>query len=516
MPLYGRIPKLKGIVGGGNSSRGRKQQGEVISDRDRCLQCKGNEVKAEKKVLKVHVEKGMQHAQKISFSGETDEAPLSRLLFVSSNLVFGQENAWSFCHHRMTSISTTNSPTARSYSDHWFFRYGYNRHCWSEDEKGMKNNFTRTQIGAHKKRRLSFSPQACSALVTTRNSSLTNFCQENIDKIPYVNCPVLIIHVIMGPLDVKEHEVVILEGDGLHGFGVWGMVGADGDNVSRGSARKRIGQASGNANVPQEGCSSRPLVRSSIVLNTSHVAYIPMVTNHAEHDNGVDVGENDGSDLVVVSPSMKDGCQESNGMNSFVRKIKGNVRKNLKFPGFEYPEMRVRTQKVDSKLSSTRKNGERGNVGGLVCGDVIDIETIGLEKKVGQNDDNTVYFFNVRALVRQLGVRGNVIDAFAKVLSDKQNRLNTGKDFPKNSYFFRSICWDVMKSDNVDARSNYVTSNLHSGRDARYIYFSICHLGHWTLMVYDTENRSWKHYDSMQNQSSTGSAHYAKAIKLVS
>ncbi|GMQ03890.1 hypothetical protein CsSME_00049514 [Camellia sinensis var. sinensis] len=86
-----------------------------------------------------------------------------------------------FCHHRMTSISTTNSPTAGSYSDHRFFRYGYNRRCWSEDEKGMKNNFTRIQIGAHKKRRLSFSPQTCSALVTARNSSLTNFYQEVIE-----------------------------------------------------------------------------------------------------------------------------------------------------------------------------------------------------------------------------------------------------------------------------------------------------------------------------------------------
>ncbi|XP_028066270.1 uncharacterized protein LOC114269200 isoform X3 [Camellia sinensis] len=85
-----------------------------------------------------------------------------------------------FYHHRMTSVSTTNSPTAGSYSDHRFFRYGYNRR-WSEDEKGMGNNFTRTQIRAHKKRRLSFLPQACFALVTTRNSTLTNFYQEVIE-----------------------------------------------------------------------------------------------------------------------------------------------------------------------------------------------------------------------------------------------------------------------------------------------------------------------------------------------
>lgn len=49
--------------------------GEVISDKDRCIQCKGNKVTHEKKVLEVHVEKGMQHGQKIVFQGEADEAP---------------------------------------------------------------------------------------------------------------------------------------------------------------------------------------------------------------------------------------------------------------------------------------------------------------------------------------------------------------------------------------------------------------------------------------------------------
>ncbi|KAM3733225.1 hypothetical protein ACB098_11G118900 [Castanea mollissima] len=49
--------------------------GEVISERDKCPQCKGNKVTQEKKVLEVHVEKGMQHGQKITFEGQADEAP---------------------------------------------------------------------------------------------------------------------------------------------------------------------------------------------------------------------------------------------------------------------------------------------------------------------------------------------------------------------------------------------------------------------------------------------------------
>ncbi|KAI9078699.1 hypothetical protein K1719_039342 [Acacia pycnantha] len=52
-----------------------KGSGEVISERDKCLQCKANKVTQEKKVLEVHVEKGMQQGQKIVFEGQADEAP---------------------------------------------------------------------------------------------------------------------------------------------------------------------------------------------------------------------------------------------------------------------------------------------------------------------------------------------------------------------------------------------------------------------------------------------------------
>jgi DnaJ family protein A protein 2 len=52
-----------------------KGTGETISDKDRCSQCKGDKVVQEKKVLEVHVEKGMQNGQKVTFPGEADEAP---------------------------------------------------------------------------------------------------------------------------------------------------------------------------------------------------------------------------------------------------------------------------------------------------------------------------------------------------------------------------------------------------------------------------------------------------------
>ena len=49
--------------------------------------CKGQKVVQEKKVLEVHIEKGMMHNQKIVFNGEADEAlePCRETLFLSCN-----------------------------------------------------------------------------------------------------------------------------------------------------------------------------------------------------------------------------------------------------------------------------------------------------------------------------------------------------------------------------------------------------------------------------------------------
>uniref|UniRef100_A0A8C9JBT1 DnaJ heat shock protein family (Hsp40) member A4 n=1 Tax=Panthera tigris altaica TaxID=74533 RepID=A0A8C9JBT1_PANTA len=52
-----------------------KGQGERISPRDRCEICGGAKVTREKKIIEVHVEKGMKDGQKILFHGEGDQEP---------------------------------------------------------------------------------------------------------------------------------------------------------------------------------------------------------------------------------------------------------------------------------------------------------------------------------------------------------------------------------------------------------------------------------------------------------
>lgn len=49
--------------------------GEIINHKDKCKQCNGKKVLAEKKMLEVHIDKGMKGGQTITFRGESDQAP---------------------------------------------------------------------------------------------------------------------------------------------------------------------------------------------------------------------------------------------------------------------------------------------------------------------------------------------------------------------------------------------------------------------------------------------------------
>ncbi|KAM9854931.1 dnaJ homolog subfamily A member 4 [Aulostomus maculatus] len=50
-------------------------QGETFSSKDRCKNCNGHKVERKKKILEVHVDKGMKDGQKITFHGEGDQEP---------------------------------------------------------------------------------------------------------------------------------------------------------------------------------------------------------------------------------------------------------------------------------------------------------------------------------------------------------------------------------------------------------------------------------------------------------
>ncbi|CAD7669963.1 unnamed protein product [Nyctereutes procyonoides] len=70
--------KCEGRGGKKGSSRMLSQlpsHGERISPKDRCKSCNGRKIVREKKILEVHIDKGMKDGQKITFHGEGDQEP---------------------------------------------------------------------------------------------------------------------------------------------------------------------------------------------------------------------------------------------------------------------------------------------------------------------------------------------------------------------------------------------------------------------------------------------------------
>ncbi|RIA96452.1 DNAJ domain-containing protein Mas5 [Glomus cerebriforme] len=50
-------------------------EGEIIKEKDKCKHCSGKKIVNERKVLEVHIDKGMKNGQEITFSGEADQSP---------------------------------------------------------------------------------------------------------------------------------------------------------------------------------------------------------------------------------------------------------------------------------------------------------------------------------------------------------------------------------------------------------------------------------------------------------
>lgn len=50
-------------------------QGERVNPNDRCKTCQGKKIVKDKKIIQVHVDRGMQDGEKIVLSGEGDQEP---------------------------------------------------------------------------------------------------------------------------------------------------------------------------------------------------------------------------------------------------------------------------------------------------------------------------------------------------------------------------------------------------------------------------------------------------------
>eukprot|EP01029_Cantina_marsupialis_P009657 TRINITY_DN2241_c0_g3_i1.p1 TRINITY_DN2241_c0_g3~~TRINITY_DN2241_c0_g3_i1.p1 ORF type:complete len:415 (+),score=105.19 TRINITY_DN2241_c0_g3_i1:245-1489(+) len=85
-----------------------RQSGRYVPAKDKCPKCRAERVIKERKVLEVHIEKGMKNGDKISLYGEADEAPgmeAGDLVLIVNEVEhrrFKRKGADLFLHHEIT------------------------------------------------------------------------------------------------------------------------------------------------------------------------------------------------------------------------------------------------------------------------------------------------------------------------------------------------------------------------------------------------------------------------------
>ncbi|CAL5341723.1 unnamed protein product [Camellia sinensis] len=133
----------------------------------------------------------------------------------------------------------------------------------------------------------------------------------------------------------------------------------------------------------------------------------------------------------------------------------------------------------------------------------------------GPHVSNSVSFNDIRAIVKGLTLRGNVIDAYAEMLMYEQQMKAPKSANDEELYIFSTLCLPTIRDVAKDVRDRYLALRAPHALKARYIQFLIHLDNHWTLMVYDTEERFWLHYNSMEPRRGREDKHYWEASLLM-
>ncbi|KAI8025818.1 hypothetical protein LOK49_LG02G00746 [Camellia lanceoleosa] len=256
-----------------------------------------------------------------------------------------------------------------------------------------------------------------------------------------------------------------------------------------------------------------------------------------------------GGILNVNLCDMDDGLIVSGGQTSFVRNIKNKVRQEKKLLDFEYPILNGRNKKSVTDAGVVVRSDDFVSNSGIIDVDAVVVKgskwsgfdinnrlrvwkmmMVEEKCKIKQGYDRhgdraimwedrdagvVVDFTDVKNIIRQSAVCGNVIDGYVELLKSEHVKMYGADELADKSYFFSSVCLDLVKSEDVRAREKFVRTNVSAATDCRFIHFPMCHDGHWTLVVYDTEEGTWKHYNPMRQRGDRADVHYSVATLLI-
>ncbi|CAL5425838.1 unnamed protein product [Camellia sinensis] len=244
----------------------------------------------------------------------------------------------------------------------------------------------------------------------------------------------------------------------------------------------------------------------------------------------------DGTDrLEDIRPSLD--------MTSLVRRVKSKARCQFRLSEYDYPNLGGRGK-------HKWKMGNRETVGPEVIYGVEDVEVgnktwqgfgmsrkhavwnmldedeIMLLKRVytfdgdgaviwdGGESGIQVMFGDIRDLVQRSSIQGNVIDAYAAMLMELQDKGIERQDAGDSSYVFSSVCSDFMQNPNALSRGKYLNVQIKAAKGHRFTHYPVYHANHWIVMVHDTVSESWKHYNSSKPRRGIRDEHYNESLKV--
>ncbi|KAL7258752.1 hypothetical protein ACSBR1_004785 [Camellia fascicularis] len=133
----------------------------------------------------------------------------------------------------------------------------------------------------------------------------------------------------------------------------------------------------------------------------------------------------------------------------------------------------------------------------------------------GGHNEIQVHFTDIKDLVQQNSIHGNVIDAYVAMLTEMHKMVSGRPKYVGTSYIYTSVCSDMMRNSSVVSRTKYLNVHMKAARGCKYTLFSIYNANHWTVMAHDSEIGNWRHYNSMSPRRGVRNEHYNEALKVV-
>ncbi|KAI7986906.1 hypothetical protein LOK49_LG14G00376 [Camellia lanceoleosa] len=125
-----------------------------------------------------------------------------------------------------------------------------------------------------------------------------------------------------------------------------------------------------------------------------------------------------------------------------------------------------------------------------------------------------VHFSDIKDLVQENSIHGNVIDAYGAMLCRHAGAMSGRREYQATAYVYSSMCADMMRNTSAVSRTKYLNVHTKAARGSRYTVYPIYHANHWTVMVHDSDSGHWKHYNSLRPRRGVRDEHYNEALKV--